>query len=401
MKQGWTYKKLGEVCDFEGGSQPPKNEWVSSPKDGYIRMLQIRDFTKSRTVHAEYVKLSKKLRTCNKDDILIGRYGASVGKILTGLAGAYNVALIKAIPDEKSVFKRFLRRYFESSHFQNILIKVCSSRAAQAGFSKKDIEDTLVYLPSISEQERIVARLDAAFAEIDKLKANAEKQLNEARALFKKTLNEATAPKDEWNKGTAQDVFDDITDFVAAGSFADLKKNVKYKDIPDFAQLVRTTDLKNEFQNKSFVYVDEHAYNYLWRVNLNEECIILPNVGVNCGEVYFVNPSILRHENNVLGPNAILVRSKKVNNHFLAYYMKGVNFQKEIFRITSSMAQPKYNKTNLKKLILFYPDTTEQQAIVDRLDALSESVKELEELNRKTVIECDALKQALLRQIFE
>ena len=103
MKEGWEYKNLGEVCDFEGGSQPPKSEWINHSQEGYVRMLQIRDFTKSRNFEIEYVKITKKLRLCKADDILIGRYGASVGKILTGLAGAYNVAIIKSIPDSKTL----------------------------------------------------------------------------------------------------------------------------------------------------------------------------------------------------------------------------------------------------------------------------------------------------------
>lgn len=37
--------KLTDICEFHGGSQPPKSEWSSEYKDGYIRMLQIRDFT--------------------------------------------------------------------------------------------------------------------------------------------------------------------------------------------------------------------------------------------------------------------------------------------------------------------------------------------------------------------
>lgn len=51
-----------------------------------------------------------------------------------------------------------------------------------------------------------------------------------------------------------------------------------------YAQLIRTTDLKSAFKNTDkFVYVDEHAFNYLWRVNLDSECLVLPNVG-NCGK---------------------------------------------------------------------------------------------------------------------
>ena len=92
--------RLTDVCDFQGGSQPPKDEWSFEAKDGYIRMLQIRDFTQSEKVTPEYVKIGKTTKTCMSDDILIARYGASLGKILTGLAGAYNVAIMRTIPNE-------------------------------------------------------------------------------------------------------------------------------------------------------------------------------------------------------------------------------------------------------------------------------------------------------------
>ena len=53
------YIKLCDVCDFQGGSQPPKDEWSFDLKDGYIRMLQIRDFTQSERVAPEYIKITK------------------------------------------------------------------------------------------------------------------------------------------------------------------------------------------------------------------------------------------------------------------------------------------------------------------------------------------------------
>ena len=89
----WKTVKLGDVCDFQGGSQPPKKEFVFEPQEGYVRFLQIRDFKSDKNV--TYIPIAKKNRLCNTDDILIGRYGASVGQILRGLEGAYNVALMK------------------------------------------------------------------------------------------------------------------------------------------------------------------------------------------------------------------------------------------------------------------------------------------------------------------
>lgn len=172
------------------------------------------------------------------------------------------------------------------------------------------------------------------------------------------------------------DICDTVTDFTAAGSFASNAKNVKYKSEPDFAQLVRTTDLKSKFSNTKFVYVDEHAFNYLYRVNINEESIILPNVG-NCGEVYYVMPKDLPYAKNVLGPNALLVRSSTQNNRFLYHLFQERDFQRELGNITSNTGQSKFNKTNLKKIVIPIPPLEIQEEIVKILDKFTDYVTEL------------------------
>lgn len=146
------YIKLCDICDFQGGSQPPKNEWSFDLKAGYIRMLQIRDFTQSEKVTPEYIKVTKTTKICEADDILIARYGASLGKILTGLAGAYNVAIMRAIPNENVLEKRYLYYYLKSPVFQGFLLNV-GSRAAQAGFNKNDLQDLLI--PNISKRKQL------------------------------------------------------------------------------------------------------------------------------------------------------------------------------------------------------------------------------------------------------
>lgn len=181
-----------------------------------------------------------------------------------------------------------------------------------------------------------------------------------------------------------EDVCDVITDYTAAGSFKDIANNVKYIKSPSYAQLIRTTDLKNGFSdNTKFVYVDEHAYKYLWRVQLNEESIILPNVG-NCGEVYYTTPSKFPYENNVLGPNSILVRSTSVNMRFLFYLFQSKQFQMQLSKITSTTGQTKFNKTNLRKTILPIPPLEVQQEIVRLLDDFTAKTAELQtELNKE------------------
>ena len=161
--------RLTDICDFQGGSQPPKDEWLFEKQEGYIRMLQIRDFTQSEKVVPEYVKISKSTKICQADDILIARYGASIGKILTGLSGAYNVAIMRAIPDTHMLQKKYLYYYLKSPYFQTAILNV-GSRAAQAGFNKEDLSKLEIKCPLLSEQDSIIDILQKVESIIGKRK---------------------------------------------------------------------------------------------------------------------------------------------------------------------------------------------------------------------------------------
>lgn len=114
---------------------------------------------------------------------MIGRYGASIGKILKGLSGAYNVAMIKTIPNEKELNKDFLYYYLVSPFFQSFINGV-GTRAAQAGFNKGDISQAQIPLPPLPEQRRLAARLDKADALRQKSRAVVETYAELGRSVF-------------------------------------------------------------------------------------------------------------------------------------------------------------------------------------------------------------------------
>ena len=186
--------RLCDICDFQGGSQPPKDEWSFEQKDGYIRMLQIRDFTQTRNVEKEYIKLTSSTKTCEVDDILIARYGASVGKILTGLSGAYNVAIMKTIPNKRLLNKSYLKYYLLSDYFQNRINSV-GERAAQAGFNKEDLSKLFISLVSLEEQKRIADELDNVSNLIDKRKQQLSKLDELVKARFVELFGECQEHK--------------------------------------------------------------------------------------------------------------------------------------------------------------------------------------------------------------
>lgn len=151
IPRDWSVQPLLDVCDLLGGSQPPASQFIKEPKDGYVRLLQIRDF--STDSHKTFVPDTAKLRKATEDDILIGRYGSasgdkskdSLGRVCRGLSGAYNVALMKLSP--LSIGKEFAFQLISYPRFYSYLQGV-SSKAVQSGFSKSELAHYKVVVPS-------------------------------------------------------------------------------------------------------------------------------------------------------------------------------------------------------------------------------------------------------------
>ena len=152
----WKIARFADTFGFKGGSQPPKSQFLSEPREGYVRLLQIRDFESDNK--AIYIRDQKKWPKCSENDIMIGRYGASVGKVLGGKSGAYNVALVRLIFDPQEVDSNWARYLCKSRYFQEPLKQI--SRSAQNGFNKEDLADIEFPFPPQNEQRTIAAHLD-------------------------------------------------------------------------------------------------------------------------------------------------------------------------------------------------------------------------------------------------
>jgi len=147
-----------DFLDTRGGTQPPKSQFSYEPRNGYVKFLQIRDFTSD--ANETYIPINNKNKLCKDNDILLGRYGASVGKILTGKSGAYNVACAKLIITDKSVItKNYLFYLLHLSSIQNQLRGI--TRGAQGGFNKKDLAKIKLFIPELLLQDTLVNILDA------------------------------------------------------------------------------------------------------------------------------------------------------------------------------------------------------------------------------------------------
>lgn len=157
--QASTLVSLADLMDYAGGSQPPASEFIFEEREGYVRFVQIRDYDNDS--HITYIPVSSRNKLCEEHDIMIARYGASLGRICAGINGAYNVALAKVFPKQPH-YREFLRCYLSSRIFYEG-INNRGGRSAQAGFNQSDINSFLLAVPSDEELHRFESIASALF----------------------------------------------------------------------------------------------------------------------------------------------------------------------------------------------------------------------------------------------
>ena len=236
-------------------------------------------------------------------------------------------------------------------------------------------------------QEAIEGRLvpqdpndEPASVLLDKIRKEKEQLVKEGK-LKKKDLEEKAIPEDEipfeipesWEWVRIEDYTNKVTDYVASGSFASLRENVKYYKEENYALLVKTKDFQNDF-SVDLTFTDEKGYAFLQNSNLFGGELILSNVG-SIGKI-FVVPYLNRKM--TLAPNAIMVRLWNDNHRDWLFYLFQSSFGiSSLYEISSATAIRKFNKTDFKKLIIPLPPLAEQKRIVEKIEQLFKEVDKL------------------------
>jgi len=224
-----------------------------------------------------------------------------------------------------------------------------------------------------NEQHSIVSRLDSAFAHINALKANALRQLAEARQLFQAELSECMRPKEGWEEKTLPDISENLDSIRVPVT----KKNRNEGKYPYYGASGIVDYVDDYLFDEDLLCISEDGANLLMRT--------YPIAFPISGRVWVNNHAhVLRFKN-------------MTTQKYVEYYFSGLKLDEYI----TGAAQPKLTQKALNGIKINIPKTIDvQHQIVTRLDALSACVRQLEEMQRKTLAECDALKQAMLREVF-
>jgi type I restriction enzyme S subunit len=154
----WKKLTVGDVCDFIGGSQPPKLEFSDVKLPDYVRLVQTRDFKTDAFI--TYIPKNSTNKFFGKDDIMIGRYGPPIFQIFRGMEGAYNVALLKAKP-KNNIINDYLYYFLKQRKIFEYVDKLSPRTGGQTGVDLLSLNKYPIELPDLLTQQKIAAVLSA------------------------------------------------------------------------------------------------------------------------------------------------------------------------------------------------------------------------------------------------
>lgn len=379
MKKEWIYKKLGEVCDIYNGNSInadyKKQHFYGA--EGGLPFIATKDVSTIGTIdynNGVRIPNYEDYKIAPANSVFICAEGGSAGKKFAYVEQdvCFGNKLFCLNPKIDSLFGKFVYHYIQSDVFKEQFYSLLSGLIG--GVSAKKFQSIEIPVPPLSEQHSIVSRLDAAFVNIDALKANAEKQLSEARQLFQAELTECMRPKVGWEEKTLPDISENLDSIRVPVT----KKNRTEGRYPYYGASGIVDYVDDYLFNEDLLCISEDGANLLMRT--------YPIAFPISGKVWVNN-------------HAHVLRFKSMTTQrYVEYYFSGMKLDEYI----TGAAQPKLTQKAMNSIVINIPKTTEEQhQIVARLDTLSVRVRQLEKVQRKTLAECDALKQAMLREVFE
>lgn len=400
MKKGWVQNKLSELCDAYNGLWKGK-------KPPYINVGVIRNanFTKDFTLkfdNIEYLDVEVKQyssRKLQKGDLIIEKSGGSekqpVGRAVVfdreeGNFSFSNFTSVLRIKDKSCLYYRYLYLYLLFSYSRGDTLKMQKATTGIHNIDFKEYLNMSVPVPPLSEQQAIVSRLDSAFAKIDAVKTNAEKQLNDAKALFRKELSKAMTPKEGWEEKKLGEV----------GTFSRGINFLKSDFVKDGYPCIHYGQIHTKLGHVTYKHLTCIPEEKVKKEKVASKGDLIIAITSEDVEASCKCTAWMGDYEIAVGAHAAIFKHS-LNPIYVSYYFRSPLFQKEKEKYTHGFKVVEIKPSDIAKIPISIPPLSEQQAIVSHLDTLSEKLKTVEEKQKAVMAECDAMKQALLREVFE
>jgi type I restriction enzyme S subunit len=292
--------------------------------------------------------------------------------------------------DEKRVVPRFFLYQYISPLFRDFLSDRTIRGATVDRISIKEFPAFPITVPPLPEQQRIVGILDEAFDGIATAKANAEKNLQNARALFESHLQEVFTRSGE---GWVQKRLSDICTEITVGHVGLMAKQYKGSGIP-FLRSQNIRPFRVTLEN--VVFIDEVFHSSLSKSQLRPGDLAIVRTGYPGTAA--VIPDTLKTSNC---SDLVIVRpGNHVDPHYLAAFFNSSYGKGMVIGKLVGAAQRHFNVAAAKNVLIHLPPLTEQRGVVSAITASRLQTQRLESIYRQKLAALDSLKKSLLDQAF-
>lgn len=388
----WKKEPLGKICKTTSGGTPSrKNQsyyqngtipWVKSGE------LENNIITTSEEFITEEGLLNSSAKIFPAGTLLIALYGATIGKLaFLGIDAATNQAVCGIFQNE-NVSLKYLYYYLL---FQRPNLVKQGVGGAQPNISQTILKKLEISYPdSITEQQRIVARIEELFSELDKavdtLKTTKEQLtvyrqavLKDAFSDFEKkgSIRNLTMVVTSGSRGWAKYYSNSGALFVRIGNLTHSGIDIDFRDIqhitpPDNAEGVRT------------------------RLQPND---VLVSITADLGSIGFVSEKV---EEAYINQHIALVRFQNpVQGRFMAWYLRSEYGQKDLLKNKRGGGKLGLGLDDIRDTPVPIVSDLVAQKTVDEIEERLSVCDSIEKTVDATLAQADAMRQSILKQSFE
>ena len=399
MKKGWPTKRLGDLFAFKNGRAFKKEEWTTKG----LPIIRIQNLNNEDASFNYFAGEYSQEILVEPGDLLFswsGTVGSSFGSHLwNGEPGVLNQHIFK-IGLRETIAKRYAfhgLRYITTEIEQSV-----SGAVGLVHITKEKLNEFTLPVPPLAEQQRIVGLLDEAFEGLATAKANAEKNLQNARALFESHLQSvftqgSQSAAEGRGPGWVEKRLGELCERITKGS-SPKWQGISYVDAPGILFVTSENVGEYDILLEQPKYVEE-KFNAKDKKSILKNGDVLTNiVGASIGRTAVFDRDDVANINQAV----CLIRCEPhlLNNYYLAYLLNSPVFKQVLHDNEVNNARANLSLGFFSQLPVPMPPIPKQKEIVAKLDAFREETQRLARLYERKLAALEALKQSLLHQAF-
>lgn len=392
----WTTVKLGEICDISIGRTPPRGEkryWDKEKQTENV-WLSIADLT---SINGRYASDSKEYVSDEgaslfkpvPRDILVMSFKLSIGKLAFTQRELRTNEAIAALPikDESAISKEFLYHYLSSLDWNEIAGN--DEKVKGKTLNKKKLNGLDVILPPLAEQQRIVAKLDAAFAEIDRAIETSKEQISETVNLESHSLTSLFF--------NGEHILRRVNEIAEIKGGKRLPKGKKLTTEDTGFPYIRVSDFNDNgsVDEELVQFVEPEVQAQISRYTISSDDVYVSIAGT-IGKTGIVPPNLAKA--NLTENAAKLVFKDGVDRDFVYFFTRTSSFEKQAIAQTRQAAQPKLALERLGAVELPIYELPQQRQIALDAKLLTEETAKVIANREEKLTQLDAMKSAILAQ---